>query len=89
MDFVNEEDDLILQLRSLVDDLLDPRFELSSVLRSCDHPSQIKGDDPLVLHRQRHLAFMDPSRESFDDGGLPDSWFSDEARIVLRLAVDH
>ena len=42
MDLIDEYDDLVLELGCLVDDELDPLFELSTILGSCNHLRQIE-----------------------------------------------
>ena len=69
--------------------LLDDRFhtllELSAVGCTCHHGSDIECDNTF-LFEGLHFVVHDAQRESFDDGGLTDTGFSDKNRVVLFAA---
>src|SRR6185436_7041291 len=53
---VDEEDDLALRLRDLLEDGLEAVLELAAVFGSRDQRPEVEGDELLVLERLRHVA---------------------------------
>ena len=86
---VDEEDDLPLRIRDLLQHRLQPLFELAAVLRAGDERAHVERDDALVLEAFGDVAAHDAAGEPFDDGGLADAGLADEHRIVLRAAREH
>ncbi len=89
VEFVDEQDDLPLARRDLLEKRLEPVLELAAELRPGDHRPEVHGDDPLALERFGHVARDDPAREPLDDGRLADAGIADEHGVVLRAAAEH
>jgi hypothetical protein len=100
VDFVDEEDRR--RRLELVDDALQPLFELAAVHRAGDQRTDVELQHPLAQQRLGGLPGDDALRQPLDDGRLADAWFADQGRIVLgaarqdlddaldlRLAPDH
>ena len=88
MDLVDEDDDLVVVL-DLVDDRFQALLELSAVLRAGDDRGEIERRDALVAKKFGHLSLDDLLGEPLDDGGLPDTGFTDENGIVLLPAAEN
>src|SRR5205085_2676679 len=86
---VDEENDVSFALFDFFDDRLQTIFELAAIFRAGNHGAEVEGDDALVLETFGDVAFDDASRQTFDDGGLPDARLADENRIVLRATRQH
>ena len=67
--------------------LLNPLFELTAILGSCDHAGQIEADNPLFRDRLRYIAGNNELCQTFHNRRLSDAWFPDQARIILRPAA--
>ena len=89
VELVDEQDDLALRVGDLLQDRLQPLFELAAVLRPGDERAHVEGDDAFVLQAFRHVAADDAAGQPFDDRGLADAGLADEDRIVLRPAREH
>ncbi len=83
MHFVDEEDDGALGGGDLVQDRLQPLFELTPVLRPGDQGAHVEGEQLLVLQALRHIAIDDALGQALDDGGLADPGLADQDRVVL------
>ena len=89
---VDEENDLALRVFDFLEDGFEAVFEFAAKLCSGQHGAEIERDHALVLEHFRHVAGNDALREAFDDGGLANSRFADEHRIIFRAAgknLDH
>ncbi len=84
--FVDEEQDLALGCLDLAEHRLQTFLELTAVLGAGNERSHVELEQCLVSETVGHVAAHDAVGESFDDGGLADTGFADEDRIVLRLA---
>ena len=76
VDLVDEEDDLPVALRHLVDDGLQPFLELAFVFGSGDEGTHVQRIELLVLQVFRHVAPQDAMGQSFDDGRLTRTRFT-------------
>ena len=88
MEFVDEEDD-ILVFPDLIHDGLDPLLELSTVLGTRHHESQIKRDELLVGENFRDAAIDNFLGKSFGDGRLTHAGLTDKDGIVLAAAAEN
>src|SRR5690606_36789691 len=79
-----DEEDAVARTLNLLDDLLQPLFELTAILGSGNERTDFERQEALVLKRLRHIARNDALREQFGDGRLADAGLSDEHRVVLR-----
>src|SRR5580658_10317863 len=68
----------------LLDDSLQPILELPAKLGARDERPEVERDEPLVLQRLGDVPAHDALGDPFHDGGLADSWLSDEDGVVLR-----
>ena len=82
VELVDEEHDLTTR-SNLVEDLLQPLFELSSVLGSRDQGAHVERQDPLAAQRLGDVAEHDLLGEALGDGGLADAGLADQGRVVL------
>ncbi len=86
VDLVDEENDLALGLRHLLDDGLEPVLELAAVLGARDERAHVERHDGLGLQPLGHIALHDADREPFGDGRLAHAGLADEHRVVLGPA---
>ncbi len=84
--FVDEEDDLALGGRDLVQHGLEAFLELAPVFGAGDQGAHVERQDLLVLERFRHVAVDDAERQTLDDGGLADAGLADQDGVVLGAA---
>ena len=77
------------RVADLVDDRLDPLFELPAVFGPGDHQRKIEREHMFVLQNFRNLSGGDRLGEPFDDRRLADARFSDQNRIVLGAAAEN
>ena len=87
--FINEEDDLAVTGRDLLEEGLESLLELTAVLRAGHHAAEVHADESLVLERIGNVSGDDAARETFRDGGLAHARLTDEHRVVLRAAAEH
>ena len=87
VDFVDEEDDLPVALRHLVDDGLQPFLELAFVFGSGDEGAHVQRIELFVLQVLRHVAPQDAVGQTLDDGRLTRTRFTYQYRIVLRASA--
>ena len=83
MDLVDEEDDLPVAVHDFLDDALEPLLELALVLGACDQRAHVQGEDLAALQILGHLPVHDLGGDPFRDGGLADTGFADQDRVVL------
>ena len=86
---VDEDDDLALRVRDLLEHGLQPLLELAAVLRAGEQAADVERPDALALQRLGHVARDDPLREPLDDRGLADAGLADQDGVVLRAAREH
>ena len=87
--FVDEQHDLPLGVRDLLQDGFQPLFEFAAVFRAGDERAHVERDDALVAQPSGHVAADDALRQAFDDGRLADAGLADQHRVVLRPAREH
>src|SRR5690606_37801529 len=88
VELVDEQDDVAEGL-DLLEDLLQPLFEVTAVPRARDQRAEVQRVELLLLERLRHLALDDVLRQSLDDGRLTDTGLADQDRVVLGAARQH
>ena len=86
MRLVDEEDDRSGRRCHFLDHGLQTIFELTLDAGPGLQQSQIECANRDVLQRRRDISRDDSQRESFDHGGLPDTRFAGQDRIVLPAA---
>src|SRR5258708_23513017 len=83
MNLIDEGDDVVVFLQ-LLDDPLEPLFELAAVLRSSHDERQVEREDAFVRDEERNVTVDDALGQTFDDGCLADAWLAEKGRVVLR-----
>ena len=86
---VDEQDDAAVRRRHLLQHGLEPLFELAAIFRAGDQGTHVERKQLLVVQALRHVAVDDALGETLDDGGLADTGFADQHRVVLRAAGEH
>ena len=82
---VDEEDDLALRARDLLQDRLEALLELAPVLGAREGDAEIERQKPRAPSVPTGTSPVhDPLREPLGDGGLPDARLADQDRVVLR-----
>ncbi len=89
VDFIDEENDSSFRGSNFLHDGLEPLFEFTAVFRARDERPDIQFPDRLVLQGLGNIAFEDTPSESFDNGGLSDTWITDQNRVVLALSREN
>ena len=85
---VNEHDDVAASA-DLLEDLLQPLFEVTAVARTSNKRTQVECVELLVLQRLGNFVVDDHLRETFNNGRLSDAGLTDEHRVVLGAARQH
>ncbi len=85
---VDEQDDVAAGV-DLLEHLLQALFEVTAVAAARDQGTQVEGVELLILQRLRDLTVDNGLREAFDHGGLTDTGFADEDRVVLGAPAQH
>ena len=88
MDLVDEQDDVATGL-DLLEDLLEPLLEIAAIARTGNKCTEIKCVELLVVKRLGNVVRRDGLGESFDNGGLANTGFADEHRVVLGATTEH
>jgi hypothetical protein len=88
VDLVDEQDDVAAGA-DLLEDLLQPLFEVTAVARTGDERAEVERVELLVLQRLGHLALDDCLGEALDDRRLADARLTDQHRVVLGTARQH
>ena len=86
---VEERDDLAFRLGDLLQDGLEPLFELAAEPRARDQRAEVQRNHTLVLQTFRHIPGHDPLGEALDDRRLADTGLADKDGVVLRPARQH
>src|ERR1019366_5660952 len=87
--FVDKADDFAVGIDDFLDHRLETVFELAAELGAGDHAAQVDGHQLLVLKLIRYVAADDALGQAFYDGGLADTRFADQHRVVLGAAAEH
>ena len=87
MDLVDEQD-RVGQLLELVDDRLQPLFEVAAVAGAGEQRAHVERVNGRALEHVGDVALDDLAREPFGDRGLTDAGVADVERVVLRPAAE-
>ena len=87
VELVDEEHDLTTR-SDLVEDLLQPLFELSAVLGSRDQGAHVESQHALVHQRLGDVAERDLLGQALGDRGLANARLADQGRVVLGPAAE-
>ena len=85
---VDEQDD-VLRALDLVHHGLDALLELAAILRARHHQREVEGHDALVAQNLRNVALGNFLGQAFHDGGLADTGFAEQHRVVLGAAAQN
>ena len=88
VDLVYEEYDIRIFF-GFADDVFETGFEFSAEIGTGDDQSEIECEDALAGEGGWDTISGDSSGELRDEGGLADTWLSDEQRIILRAAGEY
>jgi hypothetical protein len=88
VDLVDEEDG-VGPLLQLVEDPLQPLFEVTAELGAGQETAHVQGVDHRVLEDLGDLLVDDPQRQALGDGGLANAGFTDQKRVVLAAPAEH
>ena len=86
---VDEEDDPSLGLGDVLENGLEPLFELAAELGARDQCAHVQRDQLAVLQALGDVAGDDPLGQALDDGRLADAGLADQDRVVLGPAGEH
>ena len=89
VELVDEGDDFTIGSFDFIQDGLEAFLEFTAVLRTRNHPCQIKSDELLVLQGLGHISGDDSLSQPFHNCGLTNARFTDENRIVLGSTGQH
>ena len=89
MQFINEQDDLARRTLDLLEERLEPIFELATILGAGDQCAQVERHDPLIFQGLRNVPLRDALGESLRDRRLAHAGFADQDRVVLRAPRQH
>ena len=82
---INEEDDLALALLDLIQDALQALLKLTAVFCTGHQRTHVQAEHDAVLQVLGHIAAHDPLGQALGDGGLANTWLTDQAGVVLGL----
>ena len=80
---VDEEDDPPFGLGDVLEDGLEPLFELAAELGPGDEGAHVERDQLAVLQALGNVAGDDPLGQALDDGRLADAGLADQDGVVL------
>ena len=83
------EQDTVARALQLLDDLLQPFLELTTVLRPGHQAADIQGHDALALEHLRHFAFDHSLGQRLHDGCLAYAGLANKHRVVLSAAREY
>src|ERR1700737_5099416 len=66
---------------------LDSLFELATIFCPGYHERKIERDDAFIAQQFRHIASRDFLSQPFDDGGLSNPCFTDQAWVVFGASA--
>ena len=89
VDFVDEQDDAALFLGHVIEHGFEALFKLTAVLGTGQQACHVQHQHALVLEGFRHFAFHNALCQTFHDGGLAHTGFTDEHGVVLAAALQH
>src|SRR3989344_3147905 len=87
VNFVDEENDLVLALGCLLNDVIEPLFKLAAVLGTGDDGAKDQDEDTLCKERRRNFLTNDLLCQSLYNCRFPYSRFADKHGIILSLSI--
>src|SRR5207237_8147189 len=89
VELVDEENDLALALRDLLQHRLEPLLELAAILRASEERADVEREHALLLQTLGNVAAHDALSQPLDDRGLADARLADKDGIVLGAPREH
>ena len=86
---VDEQDDVALAVRHLLQQSLQALLELAAILGARHQRAQVEREQPAIPQTVRHVAIDDPLRQALGDRGLADAGLADQHRVVLGAPGEH
>ena len=86
---VDEEDDVALRRRHLVQHGLQTLFEITAIFGPRNQRAHIQSHELLVAQGFRHVAVHDAQRKALGNRGFPHARLADQHRVVLGAARQH
>lgn len=83
VDLIDKDDDIVGWVCCFIEDTLESRLKLASVLGACDECSHIKRVDVFVLELVGDIAAHDTLRKSLDNSSFSDTSLTYEERVVF------
>ena len=87
VDFVNEQDGMRVILQCL-ENTLQALFEIATILGAGEQGAHIERIDIRLGENFRHVALDDLARQALGDGGLADTGFANQQRVVLAATAE-
>ena len=88
MDFINEEDRVLVRL-DLLHHLLQTLLKVAAVTRAGEQRTHVEGEDSRPGQNFGNLFLDDLASQTFGDRGLADAGIADEQRVVFLAAAQH
>jgi len=86
---INEKNDCTCRFVDFLENCFEAVFKLAPVFGAGQHCSQIERKDPFILQCLGNITADDPLRQSFDNGSLSHTGFSDDDGVVFCAAREH
>ena len=86
MQLIDEDNELSFLARDLLEHRLQTFLELTPVLGTGQHLTDVEHENPFAAQRLGYVAINDALGESLDDRGLANTGVTDEHRVVLRAS---
>src|SRR6478672_12272325 len=82
-----DEENHIFGATNLIHHSLDSLFELSTIFCPGHHEREIERDDAFIAQQFWHVASRGFLSQAFDDGGLSNTCFTDQHRVVFGASA--
>ncbi len=86
---IDEQNDLTIALLYFLENRFQTFLEFAAVLCTRDQRTHVQRENLLVLQVVRNIALINSLRKSLDNSGFADTGFTDEDRVILRLAREN
>ena len=89
MQFVDEEDDVALLFREILEHRFQTLLEFAAEFRTGDQCAHVERKHATIAQTFRHLMIDDALRKAFDDCCLAHAGFADQHWIIFRAALQN
>ena len=86
MQFIDKQQNPAFAFPDFLQNGLQAFLKFTAEFRTGDQTAHIQGKNGFVLQALRHVSPDNPEGQAFGNGGFADAGFTDEHRVVLRLA---